>query len=166
LARASSATVFGTSRTLQKLERAKELGLDIPLSAQDFADRVQALTNGEGVQLILDFVGAAYLQQNLTSLADWGRLVMLGTMGGTTAEIDLRVVMSKRIQLRGSTLRSRSLEEKLTVTRRFAKQVIPLFTNQRIQPIISEMYPLAEIAKAHLAMSANNNFGKVVLSIP
>src|SRR6266852_2030787 len=149
LAHTVGATVFGTSRTPQKLEQAKALGLDVALSEQNFAAQVKQRTNGEGVHVVLDFVGAAYMEQNLESLATWGRLVFLATLGGTHANVNLGVVMGKRIQIRGCTLRSRTLEEKLAVTRRFATQVVPLLASKRIQPIIGEVYPLHEIGKAH-----------------
>jgi NADPH:quinone reductase len=159
------ATVFGTSRTPQKLERAQTLGLDVALSEQDFAAQVKQRTNGEGVHVVLDFVGAAYMEQNLEALASWGRLVFLATLGGAHANVNLGMVMGKRIQIRGCTLRSRTLEEKLAVTRRFATQVIPLLASKRVQPIIEEVYPFHEVAKAHVAMAENRNFGKLVLRV-
>ena len=115
--------------------------------------------------MVLDFVGAAYMEQNLESLATWGRLVLLATLGDAHANVNLSLLMSKRIQIRGSTLRSRTLEEKLAVTHRFATHVVPLLANKRIQPIIGEVYPLHEVAKAHAAMAENRNFGKLVLRI-
>jgi putative PIG3 family NAD(P)H quinone oxidoreductase len=165
LAHTISATVFGTSRTPQKLEQASALGLDIGLAEQNFAAQVKQHTNGEGVHVVLDFVGAAYMEQNLESLAIWGRLVLLATLGGAHANVNLSLLMSKRIQIRGSTLRSRTLEEKLAVTHRFATHVVPLLASKRIQPIIGEVYPLHEVAKAHTAMAENRNFGKLVLRI-
>lgn len=165
LAHAIGATVYGTSRTPEKLEQAKPLGLDAGLAGETFADEVKQLTGGKGVNLIVDFVGAPYLTQNLQALAEWGRLVFLSTMGGAQANLDLRMVMAKRLQIRGCTLRSRSVEEKLAVTRRFATQVMPLFANARIQPIIASVYPLHEIAHAHQAMADNRNFGKIIVQI-
>ena len=165
LAHTVGATVFGTSRTPQKLEQAKALGLDVALSEQEFAAQVKEHTNSKGVHVVLDFVGAAYMEQNLESLATWGRLILLATLGGAHANVNLGVLMGKRIQMRGCTLRSRTLEEKLTVTRRFATQVVPLLASKRIQPIIGEVYPLHEIAKAHIAMAENRTFGKLVLRI-
>jgi NADPH:quinone reductase len=165
LAHAVGATVFGTSRTPYKLEQAKPLGLDVGLSSEHFAAEIQQLTNGEGVHLVLDFVGATYMQQNLESLAMWGRLVYLAMLGGTQAQVNLGLVMGKRLQIRGCTLRSRTLEEKLTVTRRFTTQVVPLFVSSRIQPIVEEVFPLHEISKAHQAVAENRNFGKYVLRI-
>lgn len=165
LAHTIGATVFGTSRTTQKLEQAKVLGLDIALAEQNFAAQVKQYTDGKGVHLVLDFVGAAYMEQNLESLATWGRLILLATLGGIHANVNLSILMGKRIQIRGCTLRSRTLEEKLAVTRRFAIHVVPLLASKRIEPIIGEVYSLHEISKAHVAMAENRNFGKLVLRI-
>src|SRR5579859_1459466 len=165
LAHAVGATVFGTSRTPDKLERAKPLGLDVGLSSEHFADEVQKLTKGEGVHLVLDFVGAAYMEQNLQALAMWGRLVFLATLGGGQAQVNLGLVMGKRLQIRGSTLRSRTLEEKLAVTRRFTTQVVPLLASSRVQPIVEDVFPLHEVGKAHSLMAENRNFGKYVLRV-
>jgi NADPH:quinone reductase-like Zn-dependent oxidoreductase len=165
LAHAVGATVFGTSRTPDKLARAKPLGLDAALSSAHFADEVQKLTKGEGVHLVLDFVGAAYMQQNLQALTMWGRLVLLAMLGGGQAQVNLGLVMGKRLQIRGSTLRSRTLEEKLAVTRRFATQVVPLLASGRIQPIVEDVFSLDEVGKAHSLMAENRNFGKYILRI-
>lgn len=165
LAHTIGVTVFGTSRTLQKLEQARAIGLDFALAEQNFAAQVKQHTNDKGVHVVLDFVGAAYMEQNLESLATWGRLVLLATLGGAHANVNLSMLMGKRIQIRGCTLRSRTLEEKLAVTRCFATHVVPLLASKRIQPIIGDIYPLHEIAKAHVAMAENRNFGKLVLRI-
>ena len=165
LAHAVGATVYGTSRTPAKLEQAKPLGLDVGLAAEHFADEIQQLTNGEGVNVVLDFIGATYMEQNLQALASWGRLVFLATMGGVQAQVNLGLLMGKRIQLRGCTLRTRTLEEKLAVTRRFATQVVPLLARGTIYPVVEEVFPLHEIATAHNTMSQNKNFGKLVLAL-
>jgi NADPH:quinone reductase-like Zn-dependent oxidoreductase len=165
LAHTVGATVFGTSRTPDKLERARPLGLDVGLSSEYFADEVQKLTGGEGVHLVLDFVGAAYMQQNLQALAMWGRLVFLATLGGGQAQVNLGLVMGKRLQIRGSLLRSRTLEEKLAVTRRFATQVLPLLASSRVQPVVETVFPLHEVGTAHSLMAENRNFGKYILRI-
>jgi NADPH2:quinone reductase len=163
LAKAVGATVYGTSRTAAKLEQAKSLGLDVGLSAQNFAAEVKQLTGGAGVHVVLDFIGAAYMEQNLEALATWGRLVFLATLGGAMANVNLGLVMGKRLQIRGCTLRTRTLEEKLAVTRRFATQVVPLLASGRVRPIIEQVYPLQEVASAHAIMAENKNFGKLVL---
>ena len=165
LAHAVGATVYGTARTADKLERAKPLGLDVGLSTQNFAAEVKELTAGAGVHVVLDFIGAPYMEQNLEALAPWGRMVFLATMGGAKANVNLSTVMMKRIQIRGCTLRSRTLEEKLAVTRRFATQVLPLFMHSQIRPIVEQVYPLHEIAEAHKAMNENRNFGKLILTL-
>ncbi len=165
LAHTVGATVFGTSRTADKLERAKALGLDVGLSAANFAPEVKQLTQGAGVHLVLDFVGAAYMAQNLESLTAWGRLVFLATLGGAQANVNLGMLMSKRIQIRGCTLRSRTLEEKMAVTRRFATQVVPLLASGRVIPVVETVYPMQEIARAHADMTENKNFGKLILKI-
>ncbi len=165
LAHAAGASVFGTSRTPEKLERAKPLGLDVALSNQDFAAAVNRLTDGNGVHVVLDFIGAAYMAQNLEALGMWGRIVFLATMGGVQANVNLGMLMSKRISMRGVTLRTRTLEEKLAVTRRFAIHVLPLLASGKVQPVIEHIYAMHEIAAAHIAMSENRNFGKLVISV-
>ncbi|GCE27021.1 NAD(P)H quinone oxidoreductase [Dictyobacter alpinus] len=165
LAHAAGATVYGTSRTPSKLERAKPLGLEVGLSDQNFATEIKQLTNDEGVHVVLDFVGGGYMEQNLASLANWGRLVFLATLGGSQADVNLGMVMAKRLQIRGCTLRSRTLEEKLTLTRLFATQVVPLLANGTVFPIVEEVFPLHEIGRAHSVMAENRNFGKLIMRI-
>ncbi|MFL5629327.1 MAG: NAD(P)H-quinone oxidoreductase [Ktedonobacteraceae bacterium] len=165
LAHAAGVTTFGTSRTPAKLERAKQLGLDYGLSNQNFAAEVNRLTHNAGVHVVLDFIGAAYLEQNIQALNTWGRLVFLATMGGAQANVNIAALMARRISLRGSTLRTRTLEEKLAVTRRFTTSVVPLLASGKVKPIIDQVYDLKEISKAHTAMDENKNFGKLILKI-
>ena len=165
LAHAAGVTTFGTSRTPSKLEQAKSLGLDVGISHQNFAAEVNRLTEGAGVHVVLDFIGAAYLEQNLEALTTWGRIVFLATMGGFQANVNLGMLMSRRISMRGVTLRTRTLEEKLAVTRRFATSVLPLLASGKVRPIIDHVYPLEEIGEAHRVMGENLNFGKLVLRV-
>lgn len=165
LAKAVGATVYGTSRTISKLERAKQLGLDVGLADTNFAAEIKQLTHGAGVHVVIDFVGANYMQQNLESLAAWGRMVFLATLGGSNANVDLSIVMVKRLKISGVTLRSRTLDEKIRVTRLFETQVMPLFAKASIVPIVDEVFALRDIAKAHILMGENRNFGKLVLRI-
>jgi NADPH:quinone reductase-like Zn-dependent oxidoreductase len=165
LAKATGATVFGTARTPAKLELARELGLDFGLSPQNFAAELRDLTGGQGVHVILDFVGAAYLEQNIEALGLWGRMVILATLGGTQGNVNLGQLMSKRISLKGVTLRTRTLDEKLAVTRAFATSVVPLLASGKVRPVIERAYPLSEIGAAHAAMAENQNFGKLILLI-
>jgi NADPH:quinone reductase len=165
LARAAGATTFGTSRTPSKLERAKALGLDVGLSNQNFAEAVNRLTNGGGVHVVIDFIGAPYMEQNLQALTAWGRIVFLATMGGAQTNVNLGMLMGKRIAMRGVTLRTRTLEEKLVVTRRFATSVVPLLANGKVKPVIERVYAFHEIAEAHRAMEENKNFGKLIVRV-
>ena len=165
LAHATGATTFGTSRTPEKLEKAKALGLDVGLSNKQFAAEVKRLTNGEGVHVVLDFIGAAYFEQNLEALTLWGRIVFLATMSGMQGNVNIGQLMSKRISMRGVTLRTRTLEEKLTVTRRFATSVLPLLASGKVKPIIEQVYPMEQIGMAHIAMGENRNFGKLIVTV-
>jgi len=165
LAHAAGTTTFGTSRTPRKLELARELGLDVGLPDQNFAAEVNRLTNGEGVHVVIDFIGAPHLDQNLQALAPWGRIVFLSTMGGAQANVNLGMLMGKRISMRGVTLRTRTLEEKLAVTRRFATGVLPLLANGKVKPVIDHVYPLEQIGEAHKAMGENRNFGKLIVRV-
>ena len=165
LAHAAGATTFGTSRTPDKLRHAKELGMDVGISDQNFADEVNSLTRGEGVHVIIDFMGATYMEQNLQALAMWGRLVFLATMGGVQAQLNIGMLMGKRISLRGVTMRTRTLEEKLAVTRRFATSVMPLLVSGKVKPVIDTVFPLEEISEAHRMMGENKNFGKLVVRV-
>lgn len=165
LAKAVGATVFGTSRTPDKLEKARALGLDFGVAAQNFAEEIQNLTGGQGVHVVLDFMGASYLEQNLQALGNWGRMVILATMGGAQGNLHIGLLMSKRISVKGVTLRTRTLEEKLSVTRAFATSVLPLLANGEVRPIIERTYPLAEISAAHASMGENLNFGKFVITL-
>jgi NADPH2:quinone reductase len=165
LAHEAGAMTFGTSRTPRKLELARELGLDVGLPGQNFAAEVSRLTGGEGVHVVIDFIGAPYMEQNLQVLAMWGRMVFLSTMGGIQANVNLGLLMGKRISMRGVTMRTRTLEEKLAVTRRFATDVLPLIASGEVKPVIEQVYPLEEIAEAHREMEENRNFGKLVVRV-
>jgi NADPH:quinone reductase-like Zn-dependent oxidoreductase len=130
-----------------------------------FADAVRERTRGAGVNLIVDLVGASYLAANLDALAPKGRLIFVGTMAGSRAELDLRVVMSKRLRLRGTVLRARSTEEKARAVRLFAEQVVPLLARGHARPAVDSVYDLADVRAAHARMEANENFGKMVLKV-
>ena len=165
LARVAEAMTFGTSRTQHKLELARELGLDVGLSDQNFAAEVNGLTKGEGVHVVIDFIGAPYLEQNLQALAMWGRLVFLATIGGVQANVNIGMLMGKRISMRGVTMRTRTLEEKLAVTHRFETDVLPLLASGTVKPVIESVFPLEKIGEAHRVMGENRNFGKLVVRV-
>jgi NADPH:quinone reductase-like Zn-dependent oxidoreductase len=169
LIRASGARSFGTSRTADKLERAKEYGLDGSLVVSGdpltLVDPLKEWTGGAGVDVVLDLVGAAYFEANLRAMALKGRMIHVGTTSGSKATFDLGMVMSKRLSLRGTVLRARSVEEKATVTRLFAKHVVPLLTDGLVRPVVDRTYTLEEVRDAHARMESNENFGKIVLMI-
>jgi NADPH:quinone reductase-like Zn-dependent oxidoreductase len=165
LARAAGARTFGTSRTPQKLERAASLGLDVGLEATGFADAVRARTGGAGVDVILDVVGGPYLADNLASLATRGRIVVLAAMGGGKAPLPFGLLMSKRARVMGSVLRARPLEEKIEVTRAFARHVNPLLAAGTVRPIVDRVMPLSDVAAAHTYMESDTSFGKVILTV-
>jgi NADPH2:quinone reductase len=115
--------------------------------------------------VVIDFIGAPYMEQNLQALAMWGRMVFLATMGGVQANVNIGLLMGKRISMRGVTMRTRTLKEKLAVTHRFAEGVLPLLSNGRVRPVIEQVYPLEEIGEAHKVMGENKNFGKLVVRV-
>lgn len=166
LIRATGGTSLGTARTAQKLDAARELGLDVGLSADDWAAGVAEHTANAGVHVILDFIGSAYLTDNLDALTMRGRLVLIGLMSGAKAEVDLSVLQRKRLHIVGTVLRARPLEEKLAVTQAFARQVVPLLEQGTVRPIIDRVFDLKDAAEAHRYMETNANFGKIVLHVP
>ena len=170
LAHASGATVYGTSRTADKLDRIRDLnlGLDASVEVGDtparFVEAVQDWTAGAGVDVILDLVGGNYLSANLDALASRGRLICVGTMAGAKSEIDLGLIMRKRAAIIGTMLRGRSIEEKAEATRLFASSVLPLVSRGAIRPVIDRVYPVDEIREAHERMESNVGLGKIVLT--
>jgi NADPH:quinone reductase-like Zn-dependent oxidoreductase len=170
VAHAAGATVYGTSRTADKLQRLHELNLGLDQSVAvgsepgNFVEAVQKWTNGAGVDIILDLVGGNYLAPNLEALTSRGRLICVGTTAGAKSEIDLGLLMRKRATIIGTMLRGRSIEEKAEATRRFASSVLPLVSRGAIRPIIDRVYPANEIRDAHERMESNASVGKIVLT--
>jgi len=138
----------------------------IDYESESFADRIEALTDGAGVHIILDFIGAPYFHDNVASLAVDGRIVQLATLGGATVEsVSLRDLMAKRVQLLATTLRSRSLAYKVELTQEFAADVLPRFVDGDLQPVIDSVYDWSEAGAAHRRMENNQNAGKIVLRV-
>ena len=168
LTHAAGARAFGTSRTADKLERAKEYGLSgavVVTEPQAFVDSVAEWTGGRGVNVIIDLVGPKYLEANLNALAARGRLILVGTAAGAQAMLDFSTVMRKRLTIVGTVLRARSTEEKATATRLFAEQVVPLLADGTIKPVVDRVYKIEEIREAHARMESNESFGKIILLI-
>jgi NADPH:quinone reductase len=166
LALAAGAEVIGTSRTAAKLKRAAELGLEVAVdtSREDLAEAVTQATYGSGAQALLDLVGGKLLETSLRVLASRGRALVVGTTGGSRAEIDLGLLLRRRIRLSGTVLRSRPLEEKIALAREFSGAVLPLFSGGRIRPVVDSVYSFADIRRAHERMESNESFGKIVLT--
>jgi putative PIG3 family NAD(P)H quinone oxidoreductase len=170
VAHAAGATVYGTSRTADKLQRIHELNLGLDKSVavggqpSNFVEAVQKWTNGAGVDVILDLVGGNYFTANLEALALRGRLICVGTMAGAESEIDLGLLLRKRVTVIGTTLRGRSIEEKGEATRLFASSVLPLVSRGAIRPVIDRVYSVDEVRDAHERMESNVSFGKIVLT--
>jgi len=167
LAHAMGCTVFGTARTAGKLEQARSLGMDVAIdtSHEEFAEVVRRETSGEGVQVVLDLLGADALAGNLRALAPRGRLVLVGLLGGREAALDLGLMLAKRLTVIGTTLRARPLEEKIAVTRLFASQVIPWFQRGFVRPVVDSVFPFQAVRDAHSRMASNQTFGKVILRL-
>ncbi|AMV36136.1 NAD(P)H-quinone oxidoreductase [Planctomyces sp. SH-PL62] len=165
IAHAMGCLVLGTSRTAEKLERARELGLDVAIVNESgtFAEEVREQTGGEGVTVIVDLLGARALAENLAAIARRGRIVVVGLLSGTKAEIDLNTLLAKRASIVGTTLRARPLEEKIAATRLFADQVVPWLAQGVVKPVLDSTFPLDEVRKAHERMASNAGFGKIVL---
>lgn len=165
LVKAMGGVSYGTARAPEKLTGARDLGLETGLSATSWASDLAEQTDGAGVDIVLDFVGSPYLAANLQGLAPRGRLVLIGLMGGAQAPIDLSVIQRKRLQIIGTVLRSRPLEEKIAVTQAFARQVVPLLARGAVRPILDRVFPLKDAAEAQRYMEQNANFGKIVLQV-
>lgn len=165
LARARGARCIGTSRSAAKLARARALGLDVAIdsSREEFAGAVLRATEGRGVDVVLDLVGGPFLEGNLTALAPRGRMIVVGLTAGRTAPLDMGVVLTKRLTLVGTAMRSRALEEKVAVARAFEREVLPLFAAGRLRPVLDRIFPMAQVTEAHRVMEANDTFGKLVL---
>lgn len=168
MARQAGARVWITAGSAEKIARTLELGAEagINYKEEDFAIRLQALTNKAGVDLIQDFIGAAYFQRNLQCLKVGGRLVLVGLMGGTKIEADLGLIMRKRLAVIGSVMRSQSLASKIAITRRFRERWLPLLEDGVLRPIMDTTFPLAEAEAAHRYMEENRNTGKIMLVVP
>lgn len=167
LARKAGATVFVTAGTAEKLNAARELGarLAINYKESDFAEEITSFTSGEGVDLVLDPVGATHVGRDLAIMREGGRLIVLGLLSGLQAEINLAHVLSKSLHIIGSRLRPRSVEEKVAITQGFANRFWPLFESGELAPIIDRVFPMSQANEAHEYVRRDRNTGKVILSL-
>ena len=150
-----------------KVERVRAQGVlhVVDYQTTDFVDAVHEITDGRGVDLILDHIGADYLSRNMRALAVSGKMVLIGVMGGVKAELHLAQMLVKRQQILGSVLRPRPIPEKARIISMFAAAVLPHFATGSIVPVVHSVFPLGEAAEAHRLMESSGHFGKIVLDI-
>ena len=172
LVRALGGRAFGTSRTPDKIERAKAFGLEAGYEVPDpsalgkLGDFAQNATGGHGFDVILELNGGPYFAASLEAAALKGRIVLIGGVAGGKTNIDLYQILRKRLQIIGTVMRARPLEEKIATTKTFAEEVVPLLARGTVQPVIDSVFPLDQIQEAHRRLESNETFGKVVLTIP
>lgn len=167
LCRLFDITIIITCGSDQKCEQAKSWGAHhaINYRTQDFVEEIARITGGQGVQAVLDMVGGDYVARNLQCLAEDGRHVSIAVQGGAKASIFLPAVMSRRLTLTGSTLRSRSVAFKSLVADELMQAVWPFVEQGKLRPAMDRSFPLAEAARAHARMDAGDHFGKIVLTV-
>jgi putative PIG3 family NAD(P)H quinone oxidoreductase len=166
IARAIGARIIVTASGA-KLERCLELGADVALDygSADFAAAAIEATGGAGVDVVLDVVGGEYTVGNLQALRVGGRLIQVGVMGQQTVELPLGMLLPKRASIIGTVLRARPLEEKIALTQRVVRELLPRFDDGTLRPVIDRRYPLDAIADAHRYMETNANVGKIVIDV-
>ena len=167
LCREAGLKVIVTAGSEEKCRRCREHGADVAIdyNAGDFTGAVRDATDGRGVEVLLDSIGARYLAQNLATLAIGGKLVIIGLIGGARAEIDLTMLLHKRMHVVGSTLRARPVDEKGRIIQAFESRFGAALRAGRIRPVIDRILPLAEAAQAHRVVRSSVHFGKVVLQV-
>jgi NADPH2:quinone reductase len=167
LARVIGAESIGTSRSADKLERARALGLReaIAVSGPSFAREVLDRTGGRGVDVVVELVGGAFVAEDIACLAARGRIVVIGTVAGGSATIDLHALMVKRASLRGTVLGGRPIEDKILAGRMLERHIVPLLENGSLRPMVDRVFPWTQAADALLLLESNATFGKVVLHI-
>jgi NADPH:quinone reductase len=164
LARAFGATPFASAGSDEKCAACERLGARaINYRSSDFVNVIREWTDGAGVNVILDIVGGSYLQRNLECLALYGRLLQIGLLQSARADINLRTIMHKRLTLTGSTLRTRTIEEKGAIARALEARVWPLLASRQVAPVIDRTLPLADAPEAHRLLESGEAIGKVVL---
>lgn len=167
LAKALGCFVIATSRTAEKLARCEELGADATIAVQgaSFEGAVKEVTSGRGADVVLDLAGGAYVAEDVRAAAALGRVVVVGLTAGARAEVDLRLLLSKRVTITGTVLRSRPLAEKLRAAEVLERHVLPLVAAGRVRPVVDRVLPLAEAGAAHAYVASNASFGKVLLEV-
>ena len=176
LTRAQGAVPYGTSRTADKITRAREYGLEAGAAVKDPATELPELAKkwfGDGLEsgfdvgfdVVLDLTAGPYVAAGVSVLRTKGRLMLVGTTAGNSGELKFSPLLTKRLTIKGTSLRGRPIEEKIEATQAFARDVVPLLASGRVKPTIDRVFPLAEIAAAHQYLESDQSFGKVVLEV-
>jgi len=168
LAHAQGARIIATSEAY-KLQRVRDLGAEtvVDYQNQDFGEEVAKVTDGRGVDVVIDFVGAPYLERNVRALAEGGRLVQVGIMGGAAnAALPLDVLLYRHLRIIGTVMKSRPSEVKHAMTARFRDRWLPSFGDGTLKPVIDSTFPLAQAAEAQRHMEGGASFGKIILTMP
>ncbi len=167
LLKAAGGRIVVTAGSAQKCARCLDLGADVAVNYNegDFVEACKQATDGQGVDVVLDSIGGPYLAQNLTALATGGRLVVIGLMGGAKAEINLGLLLARRLQVIGSTLRARPLAQKAAIVAGFLERFGVGLAAGEIAPVVDRVLPLAAAGEAHRVVQASEHFGKVVLRV-
>ena len=165
LARAFGHTVYATAGSPERVQAIEALGCTrgINYRTQDFVEEIHTLTDGRGVDVILDMVAGDYLERNIKALADDGRIVIIAQLGGVKGTLNCAQLMVRRLTVTGSTLRSRPVAFKAGIARTLRERVWPLLESGTIRPSIHATFPLADAARAHAMMDAGEQIGKIVL---
>lgn len=167
LATALGHRVFATAGSDDKCRACEALGAErgINYKTEDFVEVVKALTEGKGVDVVLDMVAGDYVGREINCLADDGRIALIALLGGAKAQVDLGQVLRRRLQISGSTLRPRPVAFKQAIAHKLVEQVWPLFEQGKIKPVIYQTFPLAQAAQAHALMESSTHVGKIVLQV-
>ncbi|GEK91940.1 NAD(P)H-quinone oxidoreductase [Alkalibacterium kapii] len=164
----SQANIFATAGKTEKLNMARTLGANVTVNYKEesFSERVNTVTDGTGVDVILDFVGASYWEMNMASCAVDARWILIGTLGGSeVANVSLNHLMKKRIALKATLLTPRSDEYKARLSQEFAEMAMPLFQEKKLKPVIHKVLPFAELKEAHRIIENDENIGKIILKV-
>ncbi|MFE1784557.1 NAD(P)H-quinone oxidoreductase [Streptomyces sp. NPDC059506] len=166
LGKAVGATVAVTAGTPEKLERCRELGADVLVDyrTEDFVQRVREATDGAGADVILDIMGAKYLDRNVDALAVNGRLVIIGMQGGVKGELNIGKLLNKRGAVAATSLRGRPLDEKAAIVAAVREHVWPLVETDRVRPVVDRVLPMRDAAEAHRVVEASGHVGKILLT--
>jgi putative PIG3 family NAD(P)H quinone oxidoreductase len=167
LAKVNGSTVFATAGSEQKLRFVESIGAKFAINykTSDFASVIKDATGGSGVHVVLDCIGASYWEQHARCMADGGRCVVIGVMGGAQTTVNFSQLLFRRLQLVGLVMRTRPLLDKIAMTQRFIRESLPLLASGHLKPVIDRVYDLASVSEAHRRMESNENVGKIILKV-